>query len=525
MNDESGAGRPTIGTLGRGGAGGGVFPGFGGSEPPAVGTGTAGTAGTASRSDHTHDGVTSFNAAQGVVLYKPVVTVANVAALAALASAAADGHSLGDLAWVQTVQDYFVLCTSAVTTNPMTIIAASGRAGCQWVRLNIPSPTWTTQLAWGVNATTGNDENVGSVASPLKTMAELSRRWNNARLLGSAYTVTLAVDLGATDTNTFTFDFLPGGSLTVQGTPTTLYTGTVTTATNQAAGPTLTENNIADTTIPVSFTASGLLASGIIFKRTNGTAAYWFGLKDLGAKTLRISQPFVAGGTSGLTLANNDTYVAQQLTKIVAQVWNVRNTLNGQSILYSDLDDIGSVHQDIGYQRCTFSSPGSTNFQAGNYNGCCWFQAAAIAGRARGGLAPGMQWCAAKGAGTTLLRWNGVLSPRINTITFQGCEMRFDQAIGEITNGQLTFFDVTSQCLQAVFGSFVAIIGTAVISGNGNTGKIAVAGVLSQIAYQAAALSLAGMTTDANPYTVGGVAGPIANYPPDAKGNGIYITS
>lgn len=46
---------------------GGTFPGFGGAPPAVAATSDAGAAGTASRSDHTHAGVTSLNSEQGAL--------------------------------------------------------------------------------------------------------------------------------------------------------------------------------------------------------------------------------------------------------------------------------------------------------------------------------------------------------------------------------------------------------------------------------------------------------------------------
>jgi hypothetical protein len=428
-----------------------------------------------------------------------IQTVANVAALAALAAGTLPD---GSLVFVQTYKAYFELVASAQAAVADVLVAASGNAGHLWERV-LESPDWTGQLAWGVDPVAGNNENAGTVASPVKTLGEIARRWKNAVLQAQAYTITITSDTASTDINTWSFDFVPGGTLQLIGTPTLLYTGTVTTWTARTAAPSATTDTIQDTTIPVSFTASGLMATGVRFRRTNGTAAYWYGMKDLGAQTLRINRPCNVSGTAALTLANNDTYVAEQLTKIFAQRWNVPNNIASSSIGYLHLDDQGSVHEDIQYTLCSFSPPGSTSgFFAGSYNGCCWFQAAALAQKKRGTVAS-VQFSACRGTGATLWRWNGVQPARVNEFFLQGAELRFDQSLGEVTTGVVTVCDNTTQGVQTTFGAIVTFIGGAALSGLGNSGKLLLTTSGGQILYDAATLATGASTSAGSPYQAG----------------------
>lgn len=116
--------------------------------------------------------------------------VPNIAALAAL-PAPANGES----AFVLTVRSSFQFETgSALAADAITIVDAADASG-QWLRTDVPSLSWAYQAAWFLNATTGNDENVGSTSgTALKTAAELSRRITT-QTLHQTTTVTQSTDL------------------------------------------------------------------------------------------------------------------------------------------------------------------------------------------------------------------------------------------------------------------------------------------------------------------------------------------
>ena len=253
---------------------------------------------------------TTSNTFTGAAIVVDSVNTAGVT-LTGLAAAAL---TEGVLAWVNTVGAYFRLKDgSALTVDNITVATAAGRAGAQWIRLDIRNIAWEKVAGWGVNTTTGNDENVGSVASPLLTVTELARRLANAKI-AQATTVDLSGDMAATDLPSFTFQVIGTATFTFRGTPTVIFTGVVTAFVQVAAAPEATAgNSLTDATVPVSFTASGMLADGILFRRTNGAAIEWWGAKDLGALTLRTSQPFNAATFANATPVALDTYTANTL--------------------------------------------------------------------------------------------------------------------------------------------------------------------------------------------------------------------
>ncbi len=90
-----------------------------------------------------------------------------------------------------------------------------------WRRLVVQNDAWMVQTAWGIDTVNGNDENVGSVASPLRTLGELFARLPAIKL---STTVTIAAGsaFGANDWLGGSIRSLPGAqagipTLTFQG--------------------------------------------------------------------------------------------------------------------------------------------------------------------------------------------------------------------------------------------------------------------------------------------------------------------
>lgn len=180
-------------------------------------------------------------------------------------------------------------------------------------RSDLPlSTTWFIDPVSGVDTAAGT-----SSGTALKTLQQLKQRWWGAEITANT-TVTILGNIPGTDTGSWNFTIAPGFRVTFVGSlgPTTgfggraidntIYSGTVTTFTNATDAPGNNDVEIVDSTLPVSFTASGLMASGVLFKRTNSTPKYWNALLDKGSKTARITSP------QGSTLAN--TFAASTLT-------------------------------------------------------------------------------------------------------------------------------------------------------------------------------------------------------------------
>lgn len=146
------------------------------------------------------------------------LSFANAAAASAFPTA---GLETGDLSWVRTFRDIFALSQpgdagAALPVDGVTVLAAAG--GGTWVRLMIPSIVWTAVPAWGINTATGNDENAGTVASPLRTGAELGRRLKGA-VITQRTDVTIIGDQVAGDILDLEIKVTTSGSFFLHGTP------------------------------------------------------------------------------------------------------------------------------------------------------------------------------------------------------------------------------------------------------------------------------------------------------------------
>ena len=242
-----------------------------------------------------------------------------------LASIAAGSMADGTIAYVDSVGDFFALVQSALTTTATTVVTASGKSGYQWHRMNVPNAAWQVQATWYVDPLAAvhacSDEATGLTSSaPLCTMAEVARRTAGAAypISGTACVVYLESSKPTTDIANFQYSVTaaatstlnPGGfdaPFMIIGVPTDLgFSGVVSSAQNGALGSTQ-DIHFTDTGIPTSFTASGFLATNVVFYKTSGTPGYFFPALDLGSKTLRASQINTGFGTY-TTFTNGDTY-------------------------------------------------------------------------------------------------------------------------------------------------------------------------------------------------------------------------
>lgn len=99
------------------------------------------------------------------------ISVANVATLQLLAA------SSPSMVWVESLRCYWHrYAGSTATPDGITVVPAIG--GGNWERmLETTSKSWLYQVTWYITSATGDDENPGTQAMPLRTAAELARRW------------------------------------------------------------------------------------------------------------------------------------------------------------------------------------------------------------------------------------------------------------------------------------------------------------------------------------------------------------
>ncbi len=208
----------------------------------------------------------------------------------------------GGLVWVASFRDYcqkIVESPAPAAVDAMVVPTASGDGG--WYRLGIASPSWKSQAAWYIDPA-GDDEDEGSLASPLATFAEFARR---LPVLSQSTTVTLLDDTTEVFTGHFTVE--PGTDaivLSIHGDPEVMVTGTV----DVVAAP----NPASATNLPGTLTAlDGALAAIDWNALGDGTDKHFVevtGGARVGYTTAII---YSTGGTTAYTpeWTYNDTFV------------------------------------------------------------------------------------------------------------------------------------------------------------------------------------------------------------------------
>lgn len=391
---------------------------------------------------------------------------------------------------------------------------------------------WTGNSAWYVDTSTGSDSAAGTVGAPLATVNEIARRLGTSRLT-AAMTVQLTGNMVAGDNPVFRFRVEPGITFTLTGVPTVIYTGAVTSYAAAAASPSTGDDQLEDTSVPTSFTASGMLANGVLFQRTSGGAAEWYAAKDLGTKILRVSRPMNTGTFTEVALSAGQTYTASTLPSVNEMKFDETAAL--------------SVILDKVYSPTAFATWAST---------CLWFSRSwlvtpqlgavyvfncAISGGGTmsglviaGGLA-GIQSGMFRHTGAGAFTFYETTANLGFTQTWQGIQLQVQHGFLDIGGGTGVFpmrsYDVTSGFpLTVSYYGRIWMVAGVTFSGSGNV-NIAKVSIQSQIAHVAATPWIAGSASSGTPITVNGtgamsVADEIAgNGAPNVQTNGIFLTS
>ncbi len=199
-------------------------------------------------------------------MQNPDRSILKVANVADLATVDASGLQDGDLAYVETLRSYFRLAlASDITTGSTTVVTVVDCSnGGQWLReLDVRDLSWSFEAAWEIDPTSGDDEATGRPDAPLKTWAEFTRR---VRDLTISVTVTILGDIAEATVGEFNGK-TTGLTLTIQGDPDVLASGTVLVAANPVAA-TNSEGTLTSAAI-----ASWAAYVGRIVECTSGDAA------------------------------------------------------------------------------------------------------------------------------------------------------------------------------------------------------------------------------------------------------------
>lgn len=496
-----GSNSPAIGTSRRGGGTGGTGPV--GPQGPAGAAGAAGTPGNIKVDSVNTSGVT----------------------LSGLASA---GYNDGQGAYAVTVGDVFRLQQSALAVDNITVVTATGKAGYQWVRLRVPSISNQTIAAWFIDPTNGSDEAAGTTsATAIKTLAELARRWYGL-MLSVNVTVNILGNCGTVDP-AFNFNMLAPNSVTFVGSlgattgfggaaiNNTLFTGLVTTFTAASATPTADDIELNDATIPVSFTASGLMVAGVIFKQA-ATTFSWYALKDLGGKTIRITVPMnLSLVPMSNALANGSAYVAYQM-------WTFPQCNYGAAASKVALDSLlktgnsNAGHVGFGPARTRiWEQESGVSVQRNATMANCMFAPIAPATNvqitAAGKSGIFVLGGGSIGNGSSLFIVGIGTGAVISGMVTQGRSFECDDGAYISFEGQVAVHDYTlasGGCVTAANGGNIGfnniVQAGAGLSGKGNTTKLLKATSGATISYSnntAAPPCIGGSTTDVTPVTLG----------------------
>ena len=242
--------------------------------------------------------------------------VANAVAIRALT-----GPTNGMLVWHYGVRDFFVFDSAATGSDDgiTTLIPSDSTAG-RWVRLEMPSAHWRRQAQWYVDSVSGNDENLGTLVSPIRSWAELLRRVGFTAFLPQTTTINLPNGLAVGDVIRGKWE-VEGAVFIVGAVATQVTTGSLTGVT---PSDNATENWLYDDTGGIDFTAQeGLrmrITSGARLDAVANVGKAMSATQARGASFVSpppLTFPVNPGGTP-VSAQSGDPYAIEQLVEVDA---------------------------------------------------------------------------------------------------------------------------------------------------------------------------------------------------------------
>lgn len=397
-----------------------------------------------------------------------------------------------------------------------------------------------SNAAWFIDPVNGSDTNDGLTAATairsLHGTGGLKQRWWQAYIMQNTV-VNVLGNIPISDVGSWSFTPLAGlapgvtflgslGPTTGAGgaaVDNTLYTGTVTAVAVPANAPTADNYQVTDAAIPVSYTASGLMVPGVIFRRTVVATRHWYATVDLGARTIEITNPMLNTGLqSWEVLTVGQAYSAFQMWTIPTQMWG----LNAGQVLVDSLYDIGPSGEGNllaggtpRRRRVWLGSAVSVRRVMIEATNCMYETVGAcqINGICDGVPYPVLNGGGARGPG------NG-LCTMFAGIVMGGSYVSSGVPFGTNDN---SFLSIESQIaihrcsvpmLQTSTGTVQWSIATAGrgLSGVGNTGKICSVQIGGRLVYTFSGAMppfIAGVTSDATPIAIGGTNYTVAQIP------------
>lgn len=406
-------------------------------------------------------------------------------ALLCLLGGVARGQSTSFQEWTDNQSGMGKFAAFNVTSYSATNLETGGAAFSVFGTGQIVNSPQAIATAWYVDPIHGSDA-AACVASATacKTLQEINRRWRGGRI-DLATTINILGPLPSTDTGSWNVTVASGvrvlllaslGPVTGFGGASidnTLYTGTVTGFSAATDSPSATDSELTDAGLPVSFTASGLLVSGVIFSDTTANLQFYV-TKDLGSKTGRVTPPMLNSSpqlSSALTVG--DTYKAYQEWTIYGQDWGAASS----RVRYDSLNDLsGPLAQTIGSSSDHFRSwyllGNSAKAISGQLVNCAvditsgsGFLSAAYNSQGFTSISGGMLL----GTGASELSIQGRFE--ISALIMQGSIMRPDEGFIAFNGGSIGVYDTSAPVFTLHGPSSLAFVQSSVGSGNGLCGK------------------------------------------------------
>lgn len=246
--------------------------------------------------------------------------------------------------WIANAATPDVIDTDASTWSAFSLAASQARA--------------LAQATWYVSFLTGDNGATGLVGAPVKTVAEIIRRWGSKSPNLTTATVTInIIDHDTSDNIDLVFLNQISCTITIQPVTTTVLQSGTLTATRPAVQSTNTPPGITDTAI-----SGGVWPIGKRIKYTSGPAlnAYAWTLKDEGGQVARVTNAADASSTVLQPVAGN-TYNIETLTDLWVSTLSLNGVkTTGQNLLVNNFNLRSSTGANlVGLQNntrlCTFN--------------------------------------------------------------------------------------------------------------------------------------------------------------------------
>ena len=227
------------------------------------------------------------------------------------------------------------------------------------------STNYRAEPAWFISWLTGSDSNPGTTqATPLKTYAELVRRWGTPYPALTAATVTITIiDHNTADNIDFALSAVSNAVVTFKPLTTTVLQSGTFTATRPKVPATNMPPGLTDSAI-----VGGVWPVGARVKVTSGVAngAYFWTLKDEGSQLVRCTNASVAGAPV-VQPGVGDSYQVETLTdvwisgmacngpKITGATVNVLD-FNVKSSTGASIVGVQNSTRILNFNRCSFAN-------------------------------------------------------------------------------------------------------------------------------------------------------------------------